>query len=378
MRSSRRPSQRGVALPMALFTLVIAAVMITAVFYVGRLEQRMGNNSIASTQAFEAAETGVSTALSGWSSSAYNSLSIGSTVVLPPQTVARNAVQSTTIRRLNGSMFLIQSEGRFAIAGTVITRRQVARLVRQNLPFMDPSGALVTRLGMDINGSALVNGRDSLPPGWGPYCGSLWSMRTAISDSAGLVTTSGPCASQACLTGNPPYETAPQAVTTSQFQDYGTETFSSLSASADKIVSGTLGSLGPTFDAGSPAPCRLDDLQNWGDPLNPASTCGQYWPVIYAPGDLTLNGGWGQGLLLVQGNLTLAGPVQFYGIIIVNGTISGTGGQVIGALLIYNEFGQPATVSGTQVYWSHCAITRALEGAAKPIPIRDRSWAQLY
>ena len=27
--------------------------------------------------------------------------------------------------------------------------------------------------------------------------------------------------------------------------------------------------------------------------------CGSYWPIIYAPGDLVLSGGFGQGILLV-------------------------------------------------------------------------------
>ena len=51
-----RLDQRGMALPLALFALVIIAALLAGVFYMGRLEQRTGDNFMARAQASEAAE----------------------------------------------------------------------------------------------------------------------------------------------------------------------------------------------------------------------------------------------------------------------------------------------------------------------------------
>jgi hypothetical protein len=372
-RPSAYPDRRGIALPLALFTLVIAAVMITAVFYVGRLEQRMGNNSVAAVQAFQAAETGVATVLTGWIPSTYNSLADDSTITLPTTAVGSNATYDASVRRLNSTLFLVRAEGRYLVAGLAVTRRQVARVVRLDPPTIDPEAPLVTRLGLTVTGNAVVNGRDSVPTSWTSTCPPPGLTAPDIVDSAGSVDTTG------LLTGILNIQTNSALANSGTFDNFGSMTFASLSAAAEKVVGGTLGSLGPTTDAGSPPSCRIGDLQNWGDPLDPTGPCGNYFPVIYAPNDLTLSGGWGQGVLLVDGNLILSGGVQFYGIIVVRGAVTTSGGQVIGALMTDNEFGLSALVGGTtELYYSRCAIDRAVTGAAQPSAVRERNWVQLY
>jgi hypothetical protein len=385
---SLQPSdRRGVALPLALFTLVIAAVMITAVFYVGRLEQRMGYNSVASTQAFEAAEAGAAAVLTSWVPSTYNSMAPGSTISLPSTPVGGNALYTASIRRLNSSLFLVQAEGRYLVAGQAITRRQVARLVRLDPPDIDPQAALTTRLGLDVSGvlvlpEATVNGRDTVPTDWLGACPPPGLTAPAILDSAGAVTTSGPCAANACLTGNGPIQTDFVGVTTATFNQFGDENFASLSAAAEKVFvapSNNLGSLIPSYIAGSPVTCNYSDPNNWGEPEDPTSACWDYFPLVYAPGDLTLSGGRGQGILLVEGNLLLAGNVRFYGIIVVQGKLDATDGQVIGGVMVDNEFALPASITGTtQLDFSRCVIHRAVTGAARPSVLRERSWVQLY
>jgi hypothetical protein len=373
-------NRNGVALPLALFTIVIAAVKITAVFFVGRLEQRMGNNSIAATQAFETAETGVATVLTSWVPASYNSMASGTSLALPTVAAGGSSTYTATIRRLSSSLFLIQSEGRFLVGGQPITRRQVARVVRLDPPSLDPDAALVTRWGLEVNGNATVNGRDSVPATWGPVCPAPGSVVAAIIDSAGTTTTTGPCTGQTCLTGAPPILTDPSAASEETITYFGSSNdFGSLAASADKIAIDPVGPLGPVIDPGSPPTCRIGEPTNWGDPLDPTGPCGNYYPVIYAPGDLTLGSGWAQGMLLVQGNLTLTGSLQFYGIIIVMGTVNASGGQVLGTLMIVNELGAPAVIGGTtQLSFSRCATGRAVTGAARPRPIHERGWVELY
>jgi hypothetical protein len=181
-----------------------------------------------------------------------------------------------------------------------------------------------------------------------------------------------------CLTGTPKIQTDP-GVTNATFTQFGDETFSSLAAAAEKTVSGTLGSLGPTVDPGPPVSCRIGDLENWGEPWDPTGPCGEYFPIVYAPGDVELAGGRGQGILLVEGNLHLSGGVEFYGFIIVRGTVTTTGGQVIGALMVNNEPVLPTQISGTtQLSFSRCAMNRAVSGASQPGALSERSWVQLY
>jgi hypothetical protein len=60
---------------------------------------------------------------------------------------------------------------------------------------------------------------------------------------------------------------------------------------------------------------------NWGDPSAPTSPCAARVPVVYAAGDLTIDGGLGQGALLVDGHLLIAGPFTFSGQIVARGGI---------------------------------------------------------
>lgn len=372
-----RFSRRGVALPLALFTIVIAAVMITAVFYVGRLEQRMGTNSIASTQAFEAAETGVANVLGTWGAT-FSGMVPGDTRNVAATPVGSNAIYTASVRRLNATVFLVQSEGRFLVAGQPVTRRQVARLVRLNAPEIDPEGALTTRLGIVVTANAVIDGADNVPGGWGVTCGTGFPALAGVLDSAGATDSTGICAG--CLTGSPPIRTSATGARMSVYDNFGSVDFATLAASAEKVVAGPISGIGPSTLPGFPPTCNTADPANWGDALDPSGRCGNYFPIIYAPGDVELVSGRGQGVLLVQGNLTISGPFEFYGVIVVQGTVTATNGQVYGALMTASAGGVPSgSIAGTsQVKYSHCAVDRSLTGASVPVPIRERAWVQLY
>ena len=370
--------RRGVALPLALFTLVIVAVMITAVFYVGRLEQRMGYNSLASTQAFEAAEAGVAAVLSNWNSSTYNALASGTTLTLPSAAVGSNAVYTASLQRLNSNLFLIQVEGRFLVGGEAITRRQVGRLVRFDPPDLDPEAAVASRQTLEVAGTASINGSDSVPPAWGAYCPSPGATAPGIRDSVGTITVTAPCTVPSCITGNPPVK-ADSTVTDASFHSWGNLTFEDMAAMVNKTISGSVGGIQATVDPGPGGACRTTDATNWGDPLNPGAPCGNYFPIIYAPGDVTLTDGWGQGILLVEGDLTIAGPVTFYGAVMVKGSVQATNGNLFGALTINSSTGTPTSIGGTAtMIYSRCVLARVATGAAPPSALRERSWVQLY
>lgn len=367
----------GVALPLALFTLVIAAVMITAVFYVGRLEQRMGYNSIASTQAFEAAETGVTAVLDGWDPTTYNALAPLGTISIPSTNVGSNSVYTATVQRLNSKLFLVRAEGRFLVAGTAITRRQVAKVVRLAPLGMFPEAALVTRLGLQVNGNAVINGNDQNPWGGG-ICPPPGPPVPAIIDSTGPIDTTAGWTGGGGLSGSAPtVVTDPVNVRTATFDQFGGILFDDLAAGADKVMpNGTDIALGPSFLPGPS--CNTGSTTNWGSPTDPSGPCGNYFPVIYAQGNLELHGGAGQGILLVEGHLILSNNASFYGIIISKKTLGFISGQVYGTVFTLNENLSPSSVTGVRIDYSRCAIARAATRAAPPTALRERGWIQLY
>jgi hypothetical protein len=110
--------------------------------------------------------------------------------------------------------------------------------------------------------------------------------------------------------------------------------------------------------------------------------CQSYFPIIYRNGNLRVQDGRGQGVLLVEGNFEVRGNFEFNGIVIVRGELStqGTGNKITGAVLAQNaELGDETTIIGNPVInYSACAVERALVGNASLKPLVERSWAQLY
>jgi Tfp pilus assembly protein PilX len=380
MPGNARSDKRGIALALALFAMVISMLLLTAVFYIARQEQRMGNNGIAATQAREAAETGLSAVLAAWNSTSYNALAPGASLTFPATAVGGGASYSGSLRRLTPTTFLVQSEGVYKIGGQTVTRRQLARIVRLNQPRISMHAAVTTRVGITVSGSSQVSGTDTVPAPWGAICPPPGATVPGIRDSSGNVTTSGACSGASCITGNPRIQTDP-SVSTNTFHEFGDLNFDDLAAMATRTASGTVTGLGPTTNLGPPVTCRTDDATNWGDPLNPAGVCGGYFPIVYAPGDLRLSGGWGQGILVVAGDLEIAGGVEFYGPVIVQGHIrsTGTGGHIFGGLMAENADFEVNLLSGNSVVsYSTCSIDRALQGSSRAKALRERSWAQVY
>jgi Tfp pilus assembly protein PilX len=155
---------------LALFAMVISTLLITAVFYIARYEQRMGNSRIAATQAREAAEAGLSAVLANWNTTSYNAMVPGAMVTLPATVVGGGASYSGSIRRLTPTTFLVQAEGAYKIGGQTVTRRQLARIVRLNQPSIDMHAAVTTRVGITVSGSAQISGTDTVPATWGAAC----------------------------------------------------------------------------------------------------------------------------------------------------------------------------------------------------------------
>jgi hypothetical protein len=371
-------NERGIALPLVMFVLVILGVIIAGTFYVARLELKTGDNTVAASQAAATAEAGVDSVLSGWNSSVFNGMAVAAETTFTSVSMGGNASYTATLRRLSNSLFMVRADGRqdFPGGGTQ-GRRQVSKLVRLDIPQIAMNAAITTRTGISVSGSSDVSGVDSVPSAWGALCPPPGPTLPGIRDSSGNITATGACAGASCIVGNPDTLTDP-TVNSNTFSQFGNTNFNQLAARANLVVSGTLTGIAPVILAGA---CRTSIITNWGDPMNPASACGSYYPIVYAPGNLHLSGGWGQGILLVAGDLTLAGGVEFYGPVIALGRVSstGTGGHVYGGVMAADANLGVTSFSGNSVVnYSSCAIARALQGISLPSPLGERSWAQLY
>lgn len=119
-------------------------------------------------------------------------------------------------------------------------------------------------------------------------------------------------------------------------------------------------------DRGTTAPstlggsCALDDPWNWGDPERPAAPCADHFVLMGSRTSLTLDGGPGQGVLVVDGDLQLQSDARFHGLVVVTGavrlvdTATLTGFVIAGAGL--------ETAGEAAVVRSVCRAVRALAG----------------
>lgn len=366
-------NRRGIALPMAIFALVIVGVLVAAAFFVGRQEQLVGRNTIRLQQAFAAAEAGAQAQAAAWDPTALNRLPAGDTVpfagMLPGSGWYRG-----TVRRLNTLLFLIQSEG-FSPDSTA--RQRVGLLVRLRPIELAVRGAVETATPTDLGGAAVVDGADHLPFGW-TACPPAGAARPGLRvTTTGLVTASGGCAGLGCVSGSPPLQ-ADTAVTTVALGQVAGIPFDSLRAWASKVIPAGSRRIEPLVTAGQ---CVTSDPNNWGSPLQPSSPCGGYFPVVWVDGDLSINGMQGQGVLLVNGDLDVQGSFEFFGPVLVRGSVrtQGTGGRIMGGLVIIEGGPTPSEIHGnSSVQYSSCAVERARVQSARVSLLRDRSWVNLY
>jgi hypothetical protein len=368
--------RRGMALAMAILAIVIIGALVSGGYFMSMQAYRGGRSSLVQARSLSAAEYGQNEALRQWWSVNASGLAVGGTS--PAISYASSGGGTSTVRvtRVQQNMFSVVSDGG---AGTTNVdgdaRRRTGLLLRLQIPVINMLGALTTRGATKIGGSSFIDGNDYVPPGMS--CGASQAAKPGlVVFDESQVSYSG-CNDQDCLSGNPKLQENPAAGADSTYFDYGDVGWDELVARATRTVSGTLNGLGPVV-AGTT--CVTSSLTNWGDPEN-GGPCKGFYPIIYAPGNLKITGGMGQGILLVGGDLSVEGGTRFYGPVIVKGRLStaGTGGHFNGGVLAANVDLEQNTILGNAVIqYSSCAITNALLGIALPKRVVQRAWADLY
>jgi len=173
MRGPKLSDERGIALAVAIFALVIIGALVGGTFFAGRLEQRGGLNSAFAAEAFEAAEAGVQTTIVNWDASTEGAGAVGEDVELGTTALGGTVSYTRTVTKLNDAVYLLRSEGQRTGPGGVLARRLVGTLVRTHATDIDIQAAVTGRGQIDVGGNATVDGNDNVPgapANWGGVC----------------------------------------------------------------------------------------------------------------------------------------------------------------------------------------------------------------
>jgi hypothetical protein len=376
--------ERGMALALAIFVIVVVGVLVASAFFAATQEQRVGENTRRLEQSFGVAEYGIANKMLNWDPDSLN-LSLGtypadSAQIAFTTTATHSGTYGGWIYKLNDQLFMLDVIGidTMSRAGRVYgggARQRLGLVTRLRPLQVDVQASLTTQGSVTLQGNAQVNGTDMNPTGW-MNCELPGASQAGVRTNGGTVTTGG----NAVIIGEPNVknDTSVHDSTFTQFGDMG---WADLVASATiKLPSGTYKTQ-PSFTGGA---CNKSDTQNWGDGLNPSSACGGYFPIIYISGDATLNGVQGQGILLVDGTLSVQGSYEFYGVAIMQGDLKTSGGgsteaHFWGGTMSKNADLSVQNLSGkATLNYSSCALTKALQATAMPAMMRSRGWVQLF
>jgi hypothetical protein len=372
------------ALPMVLGAIVLIGTLIAGVMYLATQDFRVGANTLNETRAEAAAEMGLNRLTTDWDLSKNTSTVAGDTL-RKTYTDPGGATVNVFLTRLNGPFFWAVSEAN--TRGNSLqygSRRRYGALIRLNsadIPFM---AALTGRGNVKVGGSALVDGNDhdlgsayKCPPKGANLAGVAMSDTTAAQ-------LPGCTQAKSCVNGTPKFlQTAAAADTMTYFQ-YGNSNYTLLAQSASIVVpagANLAGAVGPVVSGNI---CNKTVNNNWGDAARntPAGACETYFPVVHALGNLKVTGGYGQGILLVDGDLEMSGEFWYVGVIIVRGTITstGTGAHIYGSVMAANVDldGDQTIIGNSAIYYSSCALYNVMNAAAFPAMAKGRAWVNLY
>jgi hypothetical protein len=275
-------------------------------------------------------------------------------------------------------MYLVDVTGRdsSSIKGGLYgggARQRIAQLMRV-VPLVVDIQAAFTVGGPVIwgGGNTFVKGFDATPPGWAGCQGgpALAGVRAKSIGDLGL--------SNGQFKGTPDSVITP-ALDSTTFTNFGQTNYAMLASQATiQLPSGTYAPV-PSLTGGK---CNYASTSNWGDGNTPTNPCGSYFPIVHIAGDALINGAsQGQGMLLVDGNLTVSGTFKYYGMIIVKGSFStqlGGSPTIYGTLLARSaNLAANAIAGDVTIQYSKCAVERTMDATGVATPIRSRSFARV-
>jgi hypothetical protein len=379
-------SRSGFALAAALFALVVVGILVTGGFYLSRQETRIGVASERANTSFYLAERGANEVMSEWDMEKFGTLDKWQSAYVSGTT--EEGTWWVNVIRMSPRLYLVMSSGS-DVDGTPVygySGRWTGVVARLRTANVEPRAALSTVGELTFGGSAFIDGFDYNPAYWPGHCDATGAAKPGVLiDNVENIKYVG--GSKDNIVGDPPTDQDP-TMTPDDLLEFGELHWDELVVLASKVFppgASTITQLGPdSIDVGGEWVCDKNQKLNWGNPLNPTEMCGNYFPIIYSQGDMKIAASdAGQGILLVEGNLEVSGGHEFFGPVIVKGTLktTGTGGHFIGGVTAANVSLESSTVLGDAVVqYSQCSITRAVLNNAdltQVRPLERRSWVDL-
>jgi len=125
--------------------------------------------------------------------------------------------------------------------------------------------------------------------------------------------------------------------------------------SASVVLPSGSGEPGPAESLGE---CVVAEPWNWGDPDHPWRACGGFLPLRGFRGHVRMDGGLGQGTLVVDGDLELSAGARFHGLALVTGVLHvANEAELVGMAV---AVGGVSVEAGGRVRGSSCWVVRAL------------------
>jgi hypothetical protein len=356
--------RRGLALPVAIFTIAIVVLFIAGSSFAATQEARASLGTLSERSALETAEYGATAVLRDWDPQWNVSAAIGQTLGPFTHTMSNGAIATVRLTRTSLTTWWVISEGMTGRTVAREARRTLNAILRLDLAPGVVDAALGVADSASVRGTGTVVGTDSAEARG--LCASLTSAPTAGVAAADTTRVTG----IGGIIGTPTLMTdSTIAARVAQLD----------SALTPDIVlpDGAIVAPAPVVVAGR---CDTLAVTNWGD--SNGGPCASHWPVIRALGDVIVRGGTGQGILIAAGDVQFENGATFSGIVTPRDDfVTGSGGGSVLGVVIAGDArrgGGDHTVvgSGSRIQRSTCRVQQARFAAAHPTRVTQRWWAE--
>ena len=364
-------ARRGVVLATSLYYLAVLALLVVGTIYAARGARTGADGATIDATLAGALDHALARALAEWRAADRASQSVGSkqSIAIEP---FRGAAGTASITRLGPALYWVSAEAR--MSGNAALRRRATLLVRALVPQPLVQSPIVSQGNVIVGAAARIVSDSEVPED----CPTPPSAVLALAPDAELRLDGARDSAERIATLRLPDVEDPET-----YERFGAESWSTLAARADvRLPADT--SLTPAIVAhASCITARAAD--DWGD-RTAADGCIIAPPIIVAAGDLTIAGGAGSGIVLVQGRLRITGPFAFRGVIVARGGVEITGdgaditGSVLAARLTTTDAAPSAAalvVNGrAQLRASSCTAYRVFASRAGVRSVRARAWLE--
>lgn len=357
--------ERGFALVTVVLLMIGLAVLATALAFAAAQQVGVSASLHDLVRARHAADAGARAAVDRWAAARRSLDPIGAPITLLSVEFEPGVTISAAATRLDGSTWLVHSTGVVARGAqrpiTAHARRLVRSLDADSVGAAFDAALIGGRVGVgagaivDASGSGEAPG-EALCAGWATTGAAIRAPPESTSISSGASVAGAP------LTWS---DADPGAYR----RNLGVHDLPALIGAAASIAVATVNPA-PVVDG---AACDTAVATNWGAPDGP---CAAHFALAHASGPLTVNGGYGQGILIVSGDLVLDGGFRFSGLIIASGSVSVRDAELEGAVAAAAIDAE----ARARVYLDRCAIGAALTRtpALDRALIPRRSWLPTF